>query len=64
MDDLLRCIRCGLAYRDFDLDVLVPDAQWAAISECTDGSGVMCGACIIARGAKLPGVTVAKLVFE
>lgn len=63
-DDVLRCLGCGLPYQDFALDVLVPDEVWAAISGRSDGSGVMCAACIVEHGAKLPGVSVAKLVFE
>lgn len=63
-ENILRCMRCGLAYQDFPIDVVVPDEQWAAISERHDGSGVMCGTCIIARGSALPGVTVARLQFE
>lgn len=61
---VLRCMDCALAYSAFPLDVVLPDEQWAAITKRTDGSGVLCAKCIVERGARLPGVTVARLQFE
>ena len=55
---------CGKPYDEFPLDVVLPDQQWEQISGRTDGSGILCTACIIERGSRLPGITVAKLVFE
>ena len=57
----LACEGCGKLYRNFALDVVLPDDQWHAI-QGRDG-GVLCAACIVERGSKLPGVTVAKLHF-
>lgn len=61
---VVRCEGCGLSYGSFPLDVIVPDDQWEAITGHSDGGGILCAACIVNRGAKLPGVTVAKMVFE
>lgn len=60
----LSCMRCGKSYEDFPLDVLVTDDVWQAISGREDGGGVMCVSCMVERGAKMPGVTVARLSFE
>lgn len=62
-DHMVRCEGCGLSYGLFPLDVTVPDDQWRQISGRDDGGGILCASCIVARGARLPGVTVAKLVF-
>jgi hypothetical protein len=59
----LRCAGCAFPYAAFPLDVVLPDEQWLAIAGQPDGL-VLCAACIVKRGSKLPGVTVAKLVFE
>lgn len=61
---IVRCEDCGMLYEDFPLDVIVPNDQWQAITGYTDGKGILCAMCIVRRGEKLPGVTVAKLVFE
>lgn len=60
----LRCFGCGKPYKDFPLDIVLPDNQWADIAERTDGGGVLCAGCIIERASKLPGITVAKMVLE
>lgn len=57
-------MKCGLPYTAFPLDVVLPDDQWRLVSGREDGGGVMCADCIVMEGAKLPGVTVAKLTFE
>lgn len=63
-DGTVRCQDCGLLYSLFPLDVVLPNEQWEAITGYTDGSGILCAMCIVQRGSKLSGVTVAKLVFE
>jgi len=65
---MVACADCGRPYETFDLDVVVPDEQWRDIcptppSGDSDG-GILCGACVICRGSKLPGVVVARLHFE
>ena len=60
-----RCEDCGKPYGDATwIDVIIPDEQWVAIGMPEDGSGILCGACIIARGEKLLGVTHAHLEFK
>lgn len=59
----VKCEDCGKSYRSFPLDVVIPDDQWRAIGFQDEG-GILCAACIVNRGARLSGVTVAKLVFE
>jgi len=62
--ELLRCYDCGLPYRSFPLDVVLPDEQWNAISP-TGGHGcVLCAQCIVHRAAKLPGATVVHVTIE
>lgn len=61
--DLL-CADCGKPYSHFQLDTVLPNEQWKLISPTGDEGGILCAACIVARGAKLPDVTVAKLIFE
>ena len=41
---------------------VIPDEQWSKIAP--SAGGVLCAGCIVERGATLPGVTVAKMVFE
>ena len=60
----LKCRDCGTLYRDFALDVIVPDEQWRAIGMPENGSGILCAGCIVRRGTKIPGVSVAKMRFE
>lgn len=60
-EQALACDGCGKPYRDLPLDVVLPDDQWLTIHGSP--GGVLCAACIVARGAKVPGVTVAKLHF-
>ena len=61
---LVRCEDCGKPYRDFSLDVVLSDEQWRLITGYKDGAGILCGGCIVARGAKLKIFTVAKLEFS
>lgn len=58
----IACDECGLAYDCFPLDVNLSDHQWALIHP-REG-GVLCPNCICKLGAKLPGVTFAKLEFR
>lgn len=57
------CLDCGLPYAAFPLDVNLPRAQWLAIHPEGE-DGLLCAACIVARAATLPGVTVAHMVLE
>jgi len=59
---VLRCMDCGLPYSEFPLDVVVEDGVWTKL--VGHPGGVLCAQCLVTRGAELPGVTVAKLVFE
>ena len=45
------------------LDVVLPDDQWERISGRTDGGGILCAECILARAARL-GATVAKMELD
>lgn len=56
-EHLLACEDCGLPYRDFPLDVVLPDEHWELIHPSGTG-GVLCAACIVSRAAQVPGVTV------
>ena len=60
----LRCSGCGKHYDEFPLDVVLPNEQWLQISPRPDGGGVLCAACIVERGSKLPEITFAKLRYE
>ena len=62
--ETVRCADCGKPYRDFPLDVVLPDHQWALLSGRNDGGGIICASCIIERAAKMPGITVAKMTLE
>ena len=62
MSKALACEDCGLLYEAFPLDVNLSRAQWLAIYP--GDNGVLCAGCIVKRGAKLPGVSVAHLIFE
>jgi len=61
---ILCCEDCGMPYDNFPMDVNIPDDQWRQITGYVDGHGILCAACIVKRGAKLPGITYAKLVFK
>lgn len=62
------CYDCGRPYESFDLDVLVTNAQWKQICpkpyDGAGGGGILCPNCIVKRGSKLPGITVARIYFE
>ena len=61
-ENSLRCLDCGLLYRDFPLDVNLPRGQWLEIHPGEDG--VLCAQCIVQRASKIPGATVAHMVIE
>jgi hypothetical protein len=61
---VVKCEDCGMLYSDFPLDVVLSDKQWYEITHKTDGSGILCAACIVKRGSRIPDFTVAKLKFE
>jgi hypothetical protein len=42
------CRDCRLPYREFGLDLVLPDQQWRAV--CPEG-GVLCATCICRRAA-------------
>ncbi len=62
------CYDCGRPYESFDLDVIVPNGQWKKICpvpyDGEGGGGLLCPDCIVKRGSKIPGVTVAHLIFD
>jgi hypothetical protein len=58
------CEDCGRIHSSFGLDVILPDDQWARLSGRSDGGGLLCAACIVARAARLPGVVRAELVLH
>ena len=60
---MLKCEDCGMPYKDFPLDVVIPNAQWNALHP-NDG-GVLCANCMVSRASEiLNGVTVAHMIFE
>lgn len=56
------CEDCGKFYSDFCLDTTLPDDQWLAIHPSGEG-GLLCANCMVARGSRLHGATVAKMFF-
>lgn len=60
----LHCMECGLLYKEFGIDVNVPDDQWVLLMGRPAGDGMMCGACLIEAGAKHKQFTWAYLEFK
>lgn len=58
----LGCMDCGMPYREFPLDLLVPRGQWLAIHPGEDG--VLCANCMVRRASRLPGAVVVHAVIE
>lgn len=58
------CEDCGLPYRDFPLDLTIPDADWEVIHPGSNGGGLLCAQCIVTRASRLPDVTVVRATFE
>lgn len=61
-DRRVRCLDCGLAYRDFPLDLTLPDEQWRMIHP--DGNGVLCANCIVKRAAAIHGAVAIRATIE
>ena len=59
----LKCLDCGALYREFPLDMTVPDDQWLMIHPEGEG-GILCASCIVRRAAKLPGIIAVRARFE
>lgn len=63
------CEDCKKPYVDFEMDIVLPNEQWEIISGNKEGGGLLCGACIIKRGATMKDKDgnnlfyVAKLTF-
>ncbi len=56
------CLDCGLPYDKFPVDVILPRPQWLEIHP--SDHGLLCAACIVARAAKVPGVTCVHAILE
>ncbi len=46
------------------MDVTIPDAQWIELTGYVNGEGILCGACLIIRAAKLNKYVAGRLRFE
>lgn len=50
------CLDCNLPYRDFGLDTVLPDDQWAQlIAPLHREGGILCASCIVKRASRLKG---------
>lgn len=59
------CEACRRPYGDPGwIDVTMPDDQWAMISGRSDGGGILCGACMIERAARLPNRIAVRMRIE
>ena len=47
------CMDCEKPYKEFGLDIILPDWQWEAINP--SGDGILCGSCIASRASNLIG---------
>lgn len=56
------CIDCGLLYKDFGMDLVMPRAQWLQINP--KDSGLLCANCIVKRASKVPGATCVHAIIE
>ena len=54
---MVRCLDCGLPYRELGLDLVLPDEQWLMIHPEGEG-GILCANCMMKRAEKLKGATV------
>lgn len=59
---LAACLDCGLPYEKFPLDVILARSQWLDIHPAENG--LLCAACIVARAAKVRGVTCVHAILE
>jgi hypothetical protein len=55
-----KCQDCGVSYQ---VDILIPDELWKELTGKSDGSGLLCGGCIISRIEAL-GYSAWRLVRE
>ncbi len=58
-----KCDSCGKRYCDFPMDTTVSNYQWSLIHP-ENSDGLLCAGCMVERGANIPGVLAARLVFE
>ena len=60
------CEDCGRPYLNFQVDTVLPDRDWKAITGRSDGGGLLCAGCIAARVARLRGVQRldARIVYK
>lgn len=56
------CLDCGLAYKKFGLDVILPRSQWLAIHP--DDHGLLCARCIVIRAATITRAVACHLIIE
>lgn len=61
----MACLDCGLPYRDFPIDTVLPDADWLLIHPEGLG-GLLCAGCIVKRAAALPQTIIvhARIIPE
>jgi hypothetical protein len=56
------CEDCRRPYGGPDwIDVTVSNDQWAMLAGRSDGGGLLCGACMVRRAAKLPGAVAVRM---
>ena len=60
--DEVKCEDCGLLYQDFPIEVTVSHEQWAELTGYIEGEGILCGVCLLSRGAEK--YVIARLWFE
>lgn len=53
---------CGLPYKKFGMDLVMPRAQWLEINP-KDG-GLLCANCMMKRASKIHGATCIHAIIE
>lgn len=56
------CYDCGLPYKEFGLDVILPRSQWLVV--CPEENALLCAQCIINRASKIPSISVVHATLE
>ena len=57
INSAVKCEDCGMSYKKFPLDLVLPDDEWLIIHpEGLDG--LLCANCIIKRASKVKGCTI------
>ena len=57
------CEDCGLPYKEFGLDMTLPNDQWLMIHP--DGyGGLLCATCIARRADKIQGTIAVRAIIE